>query len=63
MKAYLHNKLIRKLFRDAKMKAWAKMKKDGKVQALIEEDRRLKIQNKKSLRKTSELQNVLSIPK
>ena len=63
MKAYLHNKLIRKLFRDAKMKAWAKMKKDGQIQALREEDRRLKIQNKKSLRKTSELQNVLSMPK
>ena len=63
MKAYLHNKLIKNLFDRARKRAWAKMKKNNVVQTLIEEDRRRKIVEMQSLKRTSEVQNVLSIPK
>ena len=63
MKSYLHNKLIKNLFDRARKRAWAKMKKNNVVQTLIEENRRRKIVEMQSLKRTSEVQNVLSIPK
>ena len=56
MKSYLHNKLIRRMFQKAKMKAWAQMKQNSEVIRLIEEDRRLKAQQKRKLKETSVLQ-------
>jgi hypothetical protein len=56
MKSYLHNKLIRRMFQKAKMKAWAQMKQNSEVIRLIEEDKQLKARQKRRLRETSALQ-------
>ena len=54
MTAYLHNQKIRQLFEDARSKAWAEIQKDPEIRQLIEEQRRLDIQNIKSLNKTTQ---------
>ena len=54
MTAYLHNQKIRQLFEDARSKAWAEIQKDPEIRQLIEEQRRLDIQNIKSLNRTTQ---------
>ena len=51
-KAYLHNRLIDKLFRDAKKQAWANIQSNPEVQMLIEQDRKDKARAAQSLFKT-----------
>ena len=61
MKAYLHNKLIRRLFYKARLKAWAMMKANSEVEALIQADRELKARQNRKLRKTQEAESVLQL--
>ena len=55
MKAYHHNKKIRKIFNDARMRAWAKMKQNSEVQAELNRQRQLEIENKRTLKQTQGL--------
>ena len=57
MNAYVHNKVIKKLFMDAKKKAWAQIKNDPEAQQLYAENKRLTVQNIKTLRSTSNYTN------
>ena len=61
MKSYLHNKLIRQLFYRARLKAWAMMKANSEVEALIQADRELKARQNRKLRKTQEAESVLQL--
>ena len=61
MKAYHHNKLIRRLFYKARRKAWAEMKANSEVQALIEADRQLKAKQNRKLKKTQDFYGVLEM--
>merc|ERR1739848_941248 len=54
MKAYLHIQKIRQLFEDARIQAWADIQRDPEIRQLIEEQRRLEIQNIKSLNKSTQ---------
>jgi hypothetical protein len=63
MKAYHHNKVIRSLFRKARLKAWAQMKQNSEVQRLIEEDNQRKAQTNRKLKKTQQYESVLSLSK
>ena len=56
MKSYLHNRLIDQAFKKARRIAWAKMKQDSNVQALIQQGKQLKIEQKKRLQTTQLLQ-------
>ena len=55
MKAYFHNKKIGQLMRAARNKAWAQLKLDPQVQALIKKARRLELENRRTLQKTQGL--------
>ena len=59
--AYLHNQLIHELFTNARKAAWATLLNDPEVLELIEEQRRLDGQNYRSLIKTSQYEEILSI--
>ena len=61
MKAYHHNKVIRKLFARAKNIAWAKMRRDSEVQRLIEEDDKRKARTKRQLKKSQDFYGVLQM--
>ena len=61
MKAYHHNKLIRALFRKARLKAWAQMKNDSEVQRLIAEENARKALQKRKLKKTQDFYGVLQM--
>ena len=63
MKTYLHNKLIRNIFKKARLKAWAKMKLDPTVQQLRQLDEERKIAQKKRLKETSQLESILQLSK
>ena len=63
MKAYHHNKVIRSLFRKARLKAWAQMKQNSEVLRLIEEDNQRKAQTNRKLKKTQQYESVLSLNK
>ena len=55
MDAYLHNKLIERLFTNARKQAWKVMMADTRVQQLIEAERRKEIVQQKTLKETSSL--------
>ena len=55
MKSYLHNKLIRRIFRKARLKAWAQMKQTSGVQQLRAEKLQLKNQQRETLVETTPL--------
>ena len=55
MDAYLHNKLIERLFTNARKQAWKVMMADTRVQQLIEAERRKEIEQQKTLKETSSL--------
>ena len=59
--AYMHNQLIHNLFQTARRKAWATLMNNPEVLELIKEQRRLDVQNYKSLKKTAEVNNILSL--
>ena len=52
MKAYVHNKIIKDLFKRARLKAWASLQNDPEVQELITSTRELKVKQKSSLYET-----------
>jgi hypothetical protein len=60
MKAYRHNKILAALFRSIAKRAWADLRNDPEVKALIEDRIRLIKKNRTSLRDT---RNLMSIPK
>ena len=60
MKAYRHNKILAALFRRVAKRAWADLRNNSEVKALIEDRKRLIKKNRTSLRDT---QNLMSIPK
>ena len=57
MKAYFHNKKIKNLFDDAKQKAWAQIKQDPEIQALILEEKQKQIRMVKTLNRTTQFEN------
>ena len=57
---YYHNRMIDKLFSEARRKAWASIREDSNVSALIEEQRQQKVDK---LRKRVDTANILNIPK
>jgi len=57
MTAYVHNKVIARLFNNARAKAWAQIKNDPEAQLLYAEDKRLNVQNIKSYNRTSNYMN------
>ena len=61
MTAYLHNKLIARLFVDARAKAWAQIKNDPEAQQLYAENRRLDIQNNRSFNETADITNPYGV--
>ena len=63
MKAYYHNKVIRKLFLKAEKIAWRKMMELPEVQSLQQAERERKLKYRTSLRKTGSIENILAIPK
>ena len=63
MKAYYHNRVINKIFTKARKIAWAKLKKNDEIKELIDTERSRKLADKKSLRKTGGIKEILSIPK
>ena len=63
MKAYLHNKLIRKIFVDAQRRAWAKVKQNNEAMKLIEEERIKRIQHNRRLQETSSVEAILQLNK
>ena len=52
MKAYVHNKIIKNLFRSARVRAWGMIQNDPEVMALREGERELKIKQRSSLYET-----------
>ena len=61
MTAYLHNKLIARMFADARSIAWAQIRNDPEAQELYAEKRRLTIQNNKSFRDTAGITNPYGV--
>ena len=59
MTAYVHNRVIARLFNNARKKAWAQIKNDPEAQLLYAEDKRLNVQNIKSYNRTSNYMNPL----
>ena len=59
MTAYVHNKVIARLFNNARKKAWAQIKNDPEAQLLYAEDKRLNVQNIKSYNRTSNYMNPM----
>ena len=57
MKAYFHNKKIKNLFDDAKKKAWAQIKQDPEIQALILEEKQKQIRMVQTLNRTTQFEN------
>ena len=57
-KAYVHNIMIDRLFKDARRKAWGLMKQDREVQALITRERERKALINKRRQETSSLLNM-----
>ena len=55
MNAYLHNKLIARLFLDARRQAWKVMMQDHRIQNMIQQEQRRQIAQKKTLEETSSL--------
>tara|TARA_R100000781_G_scaffold1861_3_gene3166 strand:- start:475 stop:4248 length:3774 start_codon:yes stop_codon:yes gene_type:complete len=55
MNAYLHNKLIARLFLDARRQAWKVMMQDHRIQNMIQQEQRRQIAQKKTLDETSSL--------
>ena len=55
MNAYLHNKLIARLFLDARRQAWKVMMQDHRIQNMIQQEQRRQIAQKKTLKETSSL--------
>ena len=60
---YLHNKLIHKLFTNARKKAWAKIRALSNVQELIQTQRSKQIQEKQITRRSRNAAEVLSMYK
>ena len=60
MKAYHHNKLIKRLMRQARLRAWASIKDNSDVKELTGEHRQHKIDTYKKLQET---RNLINIPK
>jgi hypothetical protein len=52
MKAYVHNKIIKRLFHKASLKAWAQIKNDPEALELYQKQKKLNIQNIKTLNLT-----------
>jgi len=61
-KAYVHNRLIRRLFRQARKKAWAQIANHPDVLPLVEEQRQKKADNYRSLQSTKSVDSTLLIP-
>ena len=61
MTAYVHNRLIARLFTDARAKAWAQIKNDPEAMQLYAEDRRLTIQNNRSFNETGDITNPYGV--
>ena len=61
MKAYHHNKVIRKIFTKARQRAWAKMRQNSEVQALIEADRQKQARTNRQLKKSQDFYGVLQM--
>ena len=55
MKAYFHNVKIKQIFNRARRMAWAQMMQESNIQNIMEEERRRKIKQQKSLKETSSL--------
>ena len=63
MKAYVHNRLIKRLFDRARRQAWAQVKQNSEARALMQEQKHLEILNRQRLRETSNLQPLLQMSK
>tara|TARA_R110002012_G_scaffold213740_1_gene384820 strand:- start:601 stop:1611 length:1011 start_codon:yes stop_codon:yes gene_type:complete len=61
-KGYVHNRLIRKLFLDARRKAWASLQDDPQVRELIAENRQRQIRAQQSLDETRSVESTLILP-
>ena len=57
---YYHNRMIDRLFSEARRKAWASIRENSNVSALIEEQRQQKVDK---LKKRVDTTNILNIPK
>ena len=55
MQAYLHNKLIKAAFNEARYAAWAQMMQIPEVEALIRAEQQKKVRTKRKLDETSAL--------
>ena len=51
--AYVHNRVIHMLFMNARKVAWAQVRNDPEALQLYQEDKRLNVQNNKSINRTS----------
>ncbi len=56
MKSYYHTKKIQQIFTRARRKAWALMQQDAEVRAIREEEKQLKLEERRTLKTTSLLQ-------
>ena len=61
-KSYLHNKLIKQMFRTAQIRAWAKVKQMPEVQELLEEQQALKAKEQRTLSLTRQVQPIVELP-
>lgn len=52
MAAYVHNRIINRIFDEARKKAWAQIKNDPEAKQLYAEDKRINVQNIRSLSRT-----------
>ena len=63
MKSYVHNSLIRRLFQDARKKAWAKIQQTPEIQQLVREARVAKARQQRSLNLSQQVEPIINIPK
>ena len=56
MKSYYHNKKIQQIFAKARRLAWAQLRQSAEVKALMEKEKQLKLEQKRTLKTTSLLQ-------
>ena len=61
MKAYHHNKVIKRLFYKARQKAWAEMKQNSEIQELIQKHRESKALQNRKLKKTQDFYGILEM--
>lgn len=61
-RSYVHNKLIKNMFRTAQIRAWAKVKQMPEVQELIEEQQALKARENRSAALSRQVQPIIELP-